>query len=206
MSEFIGFTVFALVLNAVLDLTICLTVADGEQYVQQSESAYIIATQQKELVALARYPTFSLFGAGGSESIDASTLFDAESMAVRAGLMVNWTLFDSRRTNALLVAAGESQIQATLAYRATVLGVLEEVESATARYVEAVRSHKANEDRLATHNQFLTMVLAKAEAGTRATPDILDATIARSEARMQANAAEEQLAITRISLNKALGP
>lgn len=173
--------------------------------VQQAETEFLIATKEKDLASLARFPTLSLFGSGGPQSIDASTLFDPTSLAVRAGLMANWTLFDSGRTRALFEAAGEREIQGALRYRSAVLGALGDIEASTARYVEAARAHTAAESVVTEHIRLLAAAKARAAAGTSALPAILEAEIALAETRARLVRTEEQLAVTRIALDKALG-
>lgn len=173
--------------------------------VRQAESEFMIAAKETDLASLARFPTFSLFGSGGPESIDASTLFEPESLAVRAGLMMNWTLFDSGRTRALLEAAGERETQSALGYRSAALGALSDVDASTARYVEAVRALETAKQSVMERERLLAAAETRAKAGTGARPGILEAGIALAEARARLARAEEQAAVTRIALNKALG-
>ena len=173
--------------------------------VRQAESQLLIAAKESDLASLARFPTFSLFGNGGPESIDASTLFEPESLALRAGLMMNWTLFDSGRTRALLEAAGERETQAALGYRAAVLEALGDVETSTARYVQADRALEAAKTAVTERERLLAAAETRAAAGTGARPGVLEADIALAEARAHLARAEEQAAVTRIALNKALG-
>jgi NodT family efflux transporter outer membrane factor (OMF) lipoprotein len=82
------------------------------------------------------YPKFRLTGSIGLESIKSADLFKSASQTWNIGPSISWNLFDAgaiRQNIEVQSAIGEQYL---LAYEATVLGALEEVENALTAYAE----------------------------------------------------------------------
>ena len=82
------------------------------------------------------YPSFSLSGSFGYESIDASDLFDAGSRVYSLGPSLRWNIFSGGRIRNQIKAQDAVTRQALLAYEQAVLNALREVENALRAYVE----------------------------------------------------------------------
>ncbi|MBU0966687.1 MAG: efflux transporter outer membrane subunit [Proteobacteria bacterium] len=82
------------------------------------------------------YPKFRLTGSIGLESIKSADLFKSASQAWNIGPSVSWNIFDAGAIRQNIEVQSAIQEQYLLAYEATVLGALEEVENAITAYAE----------------------------------------------------------------------
>jgi NodT family efflux transporter outer membrane factor (OMF) lipoprotein len=82
------------------------------------------------------YPSFSLSGSLGYESIDAGNLFDADSQVLSFGPSLRWNIFSAGRIRQRIKAQDARTRQALFAYEQSVLNALREVENALVAYVE----------------------------------------------------------------------
>ncbi len=84
----------------------------------------------------ALYPSFSLTGSFGFESIDAGDLFDAGSRVFSFGPSLRWNIFSGGKIRNLVKAQDAVTRQSLFAYEQTVLNGLREVENNLKAYVE----------------------------------------------------------------------
>lgn len=82
------------------------------------------------------YPSFSLTGFFGYESIDTGDLFDPGSRVFSLGPSLRWNIFAGGRIRNQIKAQDAVARQALLAYEQAVLNALREVENALKAYVE----------------------------------------------------------------------
>lgn len=82
------------------------------------------------------YPSFSLSGSLGYESIDAGDLFDADSRVLSFGPSLRWNIFSGGRIRQQIKAQDARTRQALFGYEQSVLNALREVENALVAYVE----------------------------------------------------------------------
>ena len=82
------------------------------------------------------YPSFSLFGSLGLESIESSDLFDADSRVFSFGPSLRWNIFSGGSIRQRIKAQDARTRQALFSYEQTVLNSLREVENALVAYVE----------------------------------------------------------------------
>jgi len=82
------------------------------------------------------YPRFRLAGSIGLESLKASELLKSASAAWSMSPGVSWNIFDAEAIRRNIEVQSAIQEQYLLAYEATILGALEEVENALAAYAE----------------------------------------------------------------------
>jgi NodT family efflux transporter outer membrane factor (OMF) lipoprotein len=81
------------------------------------------------------YPRFSLIGTIGYQSLESDTLFEGDSLGWVWGPNVSWGIFKGGAVLRNIDVQEARQEQALKQYQATVLGALEESESALASYV-----------------------------------------------------------------------
>ncbi|MCP3926087.1 MAG: efflux transporter outer membrane subunit [Desulfobacterales bacterium] len=84
----------------------------------------------------ALYPSFSLTGSFGFESIDAGDLFDAGSQVFSFGPSLRWNIFSRGKIRNLIKAQDAVTRQSLFKYEQTVLNGLREVENNLKAYVE----------------------------------------------------------------------
>ncbi len=82
------------------------------------------------------YPSFSLTGALGFESIDAGDLFNADSRVASFGPSLRWQIFSGGRIRQQIKAQDARTRQALFGYEQSVLNALREVENALVAYIE----------------------------------------------------------------------
>lgn len=82
------------------------------------------------------YPSFSLFGSLGLESIDSGDLLDAGSRVFTFGPSLRWNIFSGGRIRQRVKAQDARTQQALFGYEQAVLNALREVENALVAYVE----------------------------------------------------------------------
>lgn len=82
------------------------------------------------------YPSFSLTGAFGFESIDAGDLFNTDSRVASFGPSLRWMIFSGGRIRQQIKAQDARTRQALLSYEQSVLNALREVEDALVAYIE----------------------------------------------------------------------
>jgi len=82
------------------------------------------------------YPSLSLTGSFGYESIDASDFFDAGSRAFTLGPALRWDVFRGGQVRNQIKVEDALTEQALLGYEQTVLNALNEVENALVAYLE----------------------------------------------------------------------
>ncbi len=82
------------------------------------------------------YPSFTLTGSFGYESIDAGDLFDPASRVFSFGPSLRWNIFSGGRIRNQIKAQDAITRQALLAYEHAVLNALREVENILKAYVE----------------------------------------------------------------------
>jgi multidrug efflux system outer membrane protein len=93
------------------------------------------------------YPHFSLTGAAGVESLDASTFLTAPSRYFSIGPSITWLIFDAGKVRFTIRAEQARTDEAAAAYRRTVLDALRDVETALVSYGQSRirREHLAAE-------------------------------------------------------------
>lgn len=92
---------------------------------------------QTALVGVAtadRYPSFSLLGSIGLESLTLGNLYTAGARTAQGAANASWTLFDGGRLRHTVEVRSAQQEQALGQYEASVLAALEEVENALIAY------------------------------------------------------------------------
>lgn len=82
------------------------------------------------------YPSFSLFGSLGLESIDSGDLLDADSRVFAFGPSLRWNIFSGGRIRQRIKAQDARTQQALFGYEQSVLNALREVENALVAYIE----------------------------------------------------------------------
>jgi NodT family efflux transporter outer membrane factor (OMF) lipoprotein len=143
----------------------------------------IVAAERRLAAADARigsalagyYPSLSLGGLFGVESVDGSSLFTGDALQAQALIGLRWRLFDFGRVDAEVAMARGREAESLAAYRASVLRATEDVENALSRLVNS------REESAALARQIAALTVAREqsqtayEAGASALIDVLDA-------------------------------
>ncbi len=104
--------------------------------VRRAERKLAAQTARIGMLKADLYPSFSLTGALGFESIDAGDLFDLDSRFASFGPSLRWRIFSGGRIRQRIKAQDARTRQALFGYEQSVLNALREVENALVAYIE----------------------------------------------------------------------
>lgn len=104
--------------------------------VRRAERQLAAQTARIGVIKADLYPSFSLTGAFGFESIEAGDLFNADSRVASFGPSLRWQIFSGGRIRQQIKAQDARTRQALLGYEQSVLNALREVEDALVAYIE----------------------------------------------------------------------
>jgi NodT family efflux transporter outer membrane factor (OMF) lipoprotein len=151
------------------------------------------------------FPKVTLLGDVGFTSADLSRLLTSGSFTSVAAPILQWSPLDFGRTQARIGQARAGRDEALANYRKTVLGALEDAESALSRYgrqreaVVSLARVKASADRAASLTDL------KVQGGTATSLDQLDAEHRRIQAEAGLEQATAQVTQDYVALQKSLG-
>ena len=173
--------------------------------VRRAERELAAQTAQVGVATAAGYPSLSLIGSIGLESLASSTLLQASSRTFNGGGSGAWTLFDAGRVRRNIEIETAVQEQALGLYEATVLAALQEVEDALVAY--AGEQHR--QSALATANASAASALALAQdqyaAGLTDFQSVLDTQRSLQTIQDQLASSEAAVSSNLVRLYKALG-
>lgn len=151
------------------------------------------------------YPSFSLVGSLGLESIDTSDLFNAGSHFYTFGPRLFWNVFDAGRIRARIRVADALTEQALHQYEQTVLRALSEVETAMSTYAEERNRLQALERSVAASKRSLDLAVQLYKEGLRDFQSVLDAQRSLFDQENQMAQSRGNIAIDVVLLYRALG-
>lgn len=173
--------------------------------VRQAEETMIAANANIAVAKAALYPTISLTGAFGGESLELKDVLSSAARIWSTGLSLNLPIFDSGRLNARVDQASAKQKQALASYEAALQNAFKEVNDALVN----VRQQKAREDALNTAQQAAQKVLTISEnryqSGYSAYLDVLDAQRVYNDAALAFVQSRQARLVATAELFKALG-
>jgi NodT family efflux transporter outer membrane factor (OMF) lipoprotein len=111
--------------------------------IRRAEAQVHAATARIGVAVADLYPRFLLNGSVGVSGADVSALSNRHNTVWSLGPSVSWPLFDAGRIRANIAIQTLAQEQSVLAYRATILNALQEVENALTAYVAEQQHRKA---------------------------------------------------------------
>lgn len=103
--------------------------------VRAAERRLAAQTAQIGVAEAAKYPSFSLLGSIGLESLDLGDLYSSAAGTAMGATKATWTLFDYGRIRKNVEIQTALQEEARSRYESVVLGALEEAENALVAYV-----------------------------------------------------------------------
>jgi NodT family efflux transporter outer membrane factor (OMF) lipoprotein len=151
------------------------------------------------------FPKVSLLGDVGFISTDPTQLLNGSNLIYAGAPMLQWSPFDFGRVRSKIGQARAARDEAEATYRKTVLGALEDAETALARFgaqrdsVVSLERVKASADRAATLENL------RVQGGTATLTDMLDVEARRVEADLGVEQAKARLTLDFIALQKSLG-
>jgi NodT family efflux transporter outer membrane factor (OMF) lipoprotein len=151
------------------------------------------------------FPKVTLLGTVGYTAPGLSTLFDSSNSSYTVAPFLQWTPFDFGRVRAQIAQARGAYGEALADYRKTVLGALQDAETALARYGRQ-RENVTSQLRVrASAERASAMQGLREKGGTATTLDVLDTERRRVQAELGVLDAQAQLINDYIALQKSLG-
>lgn len=173
--------------------------------IRRSERALAAATANVGVAVASFFPTITLLGDGGFQSLSIKNLFTARSKTWALGGDINLPIFQGGSLIGNLKASRAATEAAAHVYQQTVLQALEETEGALISYTKAVAStdqlHQATESR----SQFTTISRERHEKGLVNLLSLLESQLQLNQAEQQQLDGDSTVLFDLILLYKALG-
>lgn len=173
--------------------------------IQAAELQIAAATAEVGIATADLYPRLTLPGTIGVGLTEIGTGSIAASVLSSLSLLVDLPLYDGGQRRANITAAEERVIQASLAYRQTLLGALEEVESALLGY----RGTRARREALMTAVENNRLAYEQSQElyrqGFVTFIDVLDSQREWNSSLQELATAERNLSVEIINLYSAVG-
>ena len=173
--------------------------------VRSAERKLAAQTAEIGVAEAARYPSFSLLGSIGVESLEYANLYSASARAAQGVAKVAWTLFDggSIRQNIKLQTA--LQEEALGVYESTVLEALQEVENSLVAYANEQDRRDALAAGVQSSQNAFDLARHQYSSGLVGFQTVLDTQQNLLSAQDQLAISEAKVTSNLISLYKALG-
>jgi NodT family efflux transporter outer membrane factor (OMF) lipoprotein len=152
-----------------------------------------------------RWPSFSLSGSLALKAATLSGLGGAGALASAVAAAVNWPIWDGGARSAAMAQQQAVLDQANVAYRAAVLGALEDVENALTALGATRRESMAREEAREIAANTLLLARQRYQAGLIDFGSLLDAQRSALAADTSLANARSDLSLNLIRLYKALG-
>jgi len=178
---------------------------DARPDVAQAEQTLASANARIGVAKAALYPSISLTGLFGAESVDLSNLFKSGAQVWTVGATLNLPIFDAGRRAAAVDQADAVQREALETYRKTAETAYREVRDALVTLRQTAITEEQLTLALTSARNAERISRARYEAGSAAFLELLDAQRSVNDARILALTARENRLNATISLYKALG-
>lgn len=173
--------------------------------VQAAEQALVAANARIGFVQAARFPTFTLTGALGTESKTFASLFQADTATSTLGVDLRVPLLDYGRGAARVEAAVAAQHQAVAAYEKAALNAFREVRDALADVRETAYAAEAAERRVKAAAEAFRVAEARARAGQAGPLELSAALRALADSSLAVARVRQDRLAAQVDLIKALG-
>ncbi len=173
--------------------------------VRAAEQALIAANARIGFTKAARYPSFTLTGALGTESRTFGGLFQSETATSDLGLDLRAPLFDAGRLAARVDAAIAAQHQAVAAYEGAARNAFREVRDALAEVRETALAAEAADRRETAAAEVLRVAAARGAAGQAPPTELLEARRAQAESQLAVARVRQERLEAQLALIRSLG-
>lgn len=173
--------------------------------VRAAEQALIAANARIGFAKAARYPSFTLTGALGTESRTFGGLFQSETATSDLGLDLRAPLFDAGRLAARVDAAIAAQHQAVAAYEGAARNAFREVRDALAEVRETALAAEAADRRETAAAEVLRVAAARGAAGQAPPTELLEARRAQAESQLAVARVRQERLEAQLALIRSLG-
>ncbi|CCA93414.1 efflux transporter outer membrane subunit [Novosphingobium sp. PP1Y] len=173
--------------------------------VRAAEAGMHAATARIGVAVADLYPSIRLGGGFGLESYRSQNLFDWASRNWSIGPSLDLPLFDGGRRRSVVKLRKLEQREAAVAFQTTVLKSWQEIDNALNRSMAARQEHESLAKKLGATRSSLGIAQARYDSGAINYLDLIDAKRALIQARRELSDNEGQLAVSYVTVNKAIG-
>lgn len=173
--------------------------------IRRAERILAAATADIGVATADLFPHFSLSGALGLQSTTAADLLERQSLFWSFGPTLRWPVFDAGKARAAIQVQTARQEEALALYEKTVLGSLEEAESAMVSYAKARSASEALGRALATTRQSADIALELYQKGLVDFLNVLQSQQALYQVQDQFVQSRQDVSTAFVALFKALG-
>ncbi|AXS79627.1 efflux transporter outer membrane subunit [Dechloromonas sp. HYN0024] len=173
--------------------------------IRQAEEKLVAANARIGVAKAAYYPTISLTGLFGSESMALSNLFSGGAGIWSAAIGLAMPVFDAGRTGARIDQATAAQKETLANYRKTVQTAFKEVNDAIVGLREYSEEEAATSAQVEAAQRALDLAQKRYAAGYSGYMDLLDAQRTLNGAQLQYLASRKSRLGAAVDLFKALG-
>tara|TARA_R110002153_G_scaffold15822_6_gene56275 strand:+ start:60 stop:1568 length:1509 start_codon:yes stop_codon:yes gene_type:complete len=173
--------------------------------IRRAERILAAATAKIGVATADLYPSFTLYGSVGLESLSSGDFLTSASRIFGIGPSLQWNLFDSGRIQNNIAISNTQQEQAFIAYRAAVLRALQDVENSIIAYGQEMVRRQALIDGEQSARRALTIAEDQYKAGETDFIRVLDSQRSLLNLQDQLASSDGQVTANVIRLFKALG-
>ena len=173
--------------------------------IRQAERQLASATADIGVAVASFFPTVTLFGDEGFQSLRFSNLFSGGSKTWAFGGDVNLPIFQGGKLVGNLHATQAAQCAAVFTYRQTVLMALQEAEGAFSAFMQDLRTAKQLEDSVGRNERIVNLSNERYVKGLASLTDLLDSERQLISIQQNVLDAKTSALLDLIKLYKALG-
>ncbi len=173
--------------------------------IQRAESDLHAATARIGVAMADRFPRFSLTGSVGTQGSEAASLVSFAHRFWSIGPSVSWPIFEGGRIDANIELQRASAEEVLIAYKASVLTALRDVETALAAFLREQDRRAALSESAAANTQAVDLALQLYGAGKTDFLNVLNAQRQLLGAESSLVQSETQVTADLIALYKSLG-
>jgi multidrug efflux system outer membrane protein len=170
-----------------------------------AESRLASATARIGVATADLYPRISLVGAAGLASVSASDFFRADSLAWSIGPTISWPIFRGGQIVATIEVRESEARQALIAWRASILAAMEEVENAIVTLDRERQRRAALAAAVRAQLDGVAIAEEQYRRGLRDYLAVLDARRSLFEQQTALARSETSVCVGLVALHKALG-
>jgi NodT family efflux transporter outer membrane factor (OMF) lipoprotein len=173
--------------------------------VRQAERQLAAATANVGVAVAQLYPSFSLTGAFGLDSLGSADFFKWQSRAWSLGPTIRWPVFAGGRLRAQVAVQDARKEQALAAYEKAILVALEDVENALVDYLRQGERRSRLETAATANRRAVELADDLYRKGLTSFIDVLDAQRALYLSQAELARSQSQVTLDLVALYKALG-
>lgn len=173
--------------------------------IRKVERALAAATAQEGVAVAAFFPTITLLGDGGLQSLALKNLFNLQSRTWAIGGDINMPIFEGGRLRGNLKAKRAETAATAHTYQQTILNALEEAESAIVAFTQDLKTCKERKEAVDHTKTLVDLSRQRNSKGLISLLNLLDVERQLNESEQSLLTSDTSKLVDLITLYKALG-